>query len=285
MEDIKDIWKREHQKTKERIRKEKINKELHQRRLNVQKRDQISNEEVPEEEEVIKEAPVEAKWYMNLTKHSKRKKKRGKKCWWCKSPLHLKKHCPFLRCFYCGKKGHIKTTCFRMKIDFIFKWLMEMTRNQQEAYKRRNQTRINIINTMEKLRYKKDFQGNKKSYKVIYGNQEVGTYIGPKNPTPPQQLIRNLKNKTNNIRHLEVTIRKDTQLKKLQILKGYSNSCGCGESGIDAHAFKDHVINRHSGFVLANSTINRPPWMDWYFFFNDYIEEAFQTNSLPGNIT
>ena len=102
MEDIKDIWKREHQKTKERIRKEKINKELHQRRLNVQKRDQISNEEVPEEEEVIKEAPVEAKWYMNLTKHSKRKKKRGKKCWWCKSPLHLKKHCPFLRCFYCG---------------------------------------------------------------------------------------------------------------------------------------------------------------------------------------
>ena len=81
-----------------------------------------------------------------------------------------------------------------MKFDFIFKWLMEMTRNQQEAYKRRNQTRINIINTMEKLRYKKDFQGNKKSYTVIYGNQEVGTYIGPKNPTPPQQLIRNLKN-------------------------------------------------------------------------------------------
>ena len=103
------------------------------------------------------------------------------------------------------------------------------TRNQQEAYKRRNQTRINIINTMEKLRYKKDFQENKKSYTVIYVNQEVGTYIGPKNPTPPQQLLRNLKNKTNNIRHLEVTIRKDTQLKKLQILKGYSNSCGCGE--------------------------------------------------------
>ena len=124
-----------------------------------------------------------------------------------------------------------------------------------------------------------------KSYTVIYGNQEVGTYIGPKNPTPPQQLLRNLKNKTNNIRHLEVTIRKDTQLKKLQIHKGYSNSCGCGESGIDAYTFKDHVINRHSGFVLANSTINRPPWMDWYFFFNDYIEEAFQTNSLPGNIT
>ena len=76
---------------------------------------------------------------------------------------------------------------------------------------------------------KKDFQGNKKSYTVIYGNQEVGTYIGPKNPTPPQQLLRNFKNKTNNIRHLEVTIRKNTQLKNLQILKGYSNSCGCGE--------------------------------------------------------
>ena len=49
MEDIKDIWKHEHLKTKKRIRKDKINKELHQRRLNVQKRDQISNEEVPEE--------------------------------------------------------------------------------------------------------------------------------------------------------------------------------------------------------------------------------------------
>ena len=85
-------------------------------------------------------------------------------------------------------------------------------------------TRINIINTMEKLRYKKDFQENKNSYTVLYGNQEVGTYIGPKSPTPPQQLLRNLKNKTNTIRHLEVTIRKDNQLKKLQILKGYSNS-------------------------------------------------------------
>ena len=28
----------------------------------------------------------------------------------------------------------------------IFKWLMEMTRNQQEAYKRRNQTRIDQHN-------------------------------------------------------------------------------------------------------------------------------------------
>ena len=129
---------------------------------------------------------------------------------------------------------------------------------------------------MEKLRYKKDFQENIKSYTVLYGNQEVGTYIGPKNPTPPQQLLRNLKNKTNNIRHLEVKIRKDTQLKKLQILKGYSNSCGCGESGIDSHTFKDHVINRHYGFVLANSTINRPPWMNWYFFFNDTLKKPFK---------
>ena len=157
---------------------------------------------------------------------------------------------------------------------------MEMYRNQQKAYKRKtNKNQHN--HTMEKLRYKKDFKVNKKSYTVIYGNQEVGTYIGPKNPTPPQQLLRNFKNKTNNIRHLEVTIRKDTQHKKLQILKGYSNSCGCGESGIDAHTFKDHIINRHSGFVLANSTINRPPWMDWYFFFNDDTKKPFkQTLSL-----
>ena len=96
------------------------------------KRDQISNEEVTEEER-IKEAPVETEWIMNLTKHSKWKKKRGKKCWWCKSPLHLKKHCPFLRCFYSDKMGHIKAICFRMKIDLIFKLLMEMTRKQQEA--------------------------------------------------------------------------------------------------------------------------------------------------------
>ena len=82
---------------------------------------------------------------------------------------------------------------------------MVNTRNQQEAYKRGNQIRINIIRTMEKLRYKKDFQENKKSYTVIYGNQEIGTYIGSKNSTPPQQFLLNFKNKTNNIRHLEVT--------------------------------------------------------------------------------
>ena len=97
-----------------------------------------------------------------------------------------------------------------MKIDFIFKWLMEVTRNQQEDYKRRNQARINIIITMEKLRYKKDFQENKKSYTIIYGNQEVGAYIGPKNPTPPKRFLRNFKNKTNNIRHLDYFKKKDT---------------------------------------------------------------------------
>jgi len=53
-----------------------------------------------------------------------------------------------------------------MKIYFIFKWLMEMARNQQEAFKRRNQTRFNIINITEKLGYKKEFQ---KKQKNIYG--------------------------------------------------------------------------------------------------------------------
>ena len=101
---------------------------------------------------------------------------------------------------------------------------MEMYRNQQKAYKRKtNKNQHN--HTMEKLRYKKDFQVNKKSYTVIYENQEVGTYIDPKYLAPPQQLLSNLTNKKYKIKHLGVMIRKNTQLKKLHILKGYSNSC------------------------------------------------------------
>ena len=95
---------------------------------------------------------------------------------------------------------------------------MEMYRNQQKAYKRKtNKNQHN--HTMEKLKYKKDFQVNKKSYTVIYENQEVGTYIDPKYHVPPHQLLSNLTNKKYNIKHLGVTIRKNTQLKNSISLK------------------------------------------------------------------
>ena len=36
-----------------------------------------------------------------------------------------------------------------------------------------------------------------------------------------------------------------------------------------------HVNEIHSGIALPNSFLNRPPWIDWIFFYSDEAESFY----------
>ena len=98
------------------LRSKKIQEFLHEKRnltayQNGQKKIDLYFAQ-EEKEEMIKKQEVPAKiGHMDLSKHRK-KYKRGKRCWICKSTKHLKRKCPKNRCFFCNKYGHIKADCF-----------------------------------------------------------------------------------------------------------------------------------------------------------------------------
>ena len=45
---------------------------------------------------------------LDLSSHKKRRKLSRKKCWICRPTSHFKNKCPYIRCFFCHKKGHMK---------------------------------------------------------------------------------------------------------------------------------------------------------------------------------
>ena len=61
------------------------------------------------------------KGHLDLNQHYHKHPKRDKKkCWYCHSPKHLKKKCPFIRCFYCSELRLIKDLCQKKKLDLIY---------------------------------------------------------------------------------------------------------------------------------------------------------------------
>ena len=84
--------------------------------------DQIQKHQEGKEDKSLKienEDPRDIKG-LDLTKHLKRKKKSRKRCWICRSPIHFKNRCPYIRCFWCHKLGHTKATCDLKMIKYIY---------------------------------------------------------------------------------------------------------------------------------------------------------------------
>ena len=276
--DPKAGWREQTIKTKLDNRKERLKEIISKKRLYpVQKQNQSAQqehkisegEEVPDQEEV-----GEPKGLMNLSKHAKNKKKRKskKKCWRCKSPHHIKRNCPKIKCYYCGKLGHIKSNCYYMKTDKIYSWLMEMEQNYREHWQKKNQYKEHIKELLKETRYVKDG----KEYNVLWKDQMVGKYIGPKKPTDIKKTLHHFESFKYNIKHVEVTVRKSIPIENLKLIEGFSNWCGCGTTGLGNKSFIKHVKDKHNGIVLSSSILNRPPWIDFIFFYTDEAEILYQ---------
>ena len=92
-----------------------------------------------QEKEELNQEEIKVGGTLNLNQHYKRRPKRDKKKYWnYRAPDHLKKHCAFLRCFYCSKLGHFKQNCQKRKIDFVFNRMKELY--QEQLKKKRNKS-------------------------------------------------------------------------------------------------------------------------------------------------
>ena len=81
-----------------------------------------NNKPQEDEEEIFIEKSEDPRGIkgLELSKHSKKRKKSRRRCWICRSPTHYKNRCPFIRCFWCHKLGHTKANCHMRMIEYIF---------------------------------------------------------------------------------------------------------------------------------------------------------------------
>ena len=124
-----------------------------------------------------------------------------------------------------------------------------------------------MISKFRESSYRKD--GDK--YKVFWKGEEVGEYVGPGKPTQFHNY-KYILHSTQKVKLTEVTVRKAIPLEKLLLLEGFSNWCGCGETGMNKHQYIKHIKDYHDGIALPSSILNRPPWVDWVFFYSDEAE-------------
>ena len=118
------------------LRSKKIQEFLHEKRnltayQNGQKKIDLYFAQ-EEKEEMIKKQEVPAiKGHMGLSKHRK-KYKRSKRCWICKSAKHLKRKCPKNRCFSIINMDISRWIAFTEKLTLYFPSFGRITKKEKK---------------------------------------------------------------------------------------------------------------------------------------------------------
>lgn len=232
------------------------------------------------EDSVIKPEEQVGNGLMDLSKHRKRHKK-GKRCWICKSFYHKKRKCPKNKCFYCGKLGHIKADCHLRKINFIFSRLWKdmkekderRNKRTEEIYAKRKQKELEI----------KVFTKRAHELRVVLEKREKGdtpvlqwkgTTVGECTNAPYiSQTIDNFQHDRFDWSKINLLVERASPYMNFTFYKGLTNWCGCGQIDMETNDFIAHLKEHHKGVVIKNSQLNRPPWLDRVKYKNDTIEE------------
>ena len=275
-EDIETNFKKEAYQERNLLRKKKIDQILLLKRLKAQRKDLVQQETMDlEEKEEQKEEAVE-KGYLDLGQHhNKQKRKSKKRCWNCKSPKHLKKHCPLIRCFHCQRLGHMKASCFMLKMEKI---IFELERQQKRKQKKRRKKQEDQKKRQEDLSICKErvkqsnFIMESGQWRLKWNDLTIGTYINPGTPRPLEEV----REKAFRWKHVEVLLKKPTEVKKLKLEKGFPSSCGCGQITMcTTNEFIKHIYEKHKGVAPPNSLINSPYWFWDVVFDSDEIEQLY----------
>ena len=145
MEDRAEIQKEklyQIQEDKLKRRKKEVQKIILNKRIHAQQNEETLPKKVETQEVIeVEMEETEVKGFSSCTMQRTRTKwKCRKKCWYCGSSYHFKKHCPKIRCFQCHRLGHMKAQCFMKKINKILEW-MGKTIKEKEVKKNKGKKR------------------------------------------------------------------------------------------------------------------------------------------------
>lgn len=98
---------------------------------------QMESHDIQIEDKILQEVTVE-KGYVRVYQDYKKIRISMKRCCIFGSRNHLKMNFNIIRCFYCGRAGHIKANCYKWKIDCIY---VKMRKFYNKNYKDKEKSR------------------------------------------------------------------------------------------------------------------------------------------------
>ena len=243
-----------------------IDKTLWSRRLN-----ESSNPVQPKvEEEQEADTGKPRKGYLPVNQyrsHYRKRCRKGKRCWVCKSNSHLKRDCPKLECYYCRKKGHIKKKCIWFELHKAISYIKgTKTANPLEEIKEKKKRKCNkketVIDRMKKVTFRKD--GN--DHILVYEGVDLGMYTGDQ---PIDQVKVLFTRPILPMRLMEKEIKNDMPIQKVKHSTFLPHQCGDDGEVLTGIKFDVHCQTKHRGFTPAHSLVNASPFRYWILWYDE----------------
>ena len=156
--------------------------------------------------------------HLDLNQYRKRKKWKSKKrCWNCKSPNHLRDHCPRIRCFHCHRLGHVKANCYMHRINKILSELERQQRRKKKQKQQKQKEREEEINIIRTRANQSTFINTEGKWRLKWNELEIGTFLDPGSPRP----LEDIKGKNFKWQHVQVELKLPTPIKKLHLEDGF----------------------------------------------------------------